>query len=173
MTGVADAASQGKEPITALLVEAKGGSLTFELEIPASNFEDLELLERDCQNLPENAQGGQRGRRQNKFRRMDERGLSTTKKAVLRISAERLCSSAEKRLIHLNWDTLWEQFVCPTRAFSEMGLSEGIPFKTCANPQACNRNINWANVYESEMGQTDRDVNYSGASPTSSTHPPI
>ena len=33
-----------------------------------------------------------------------------------------------------------------------MRLSEGIPFKTCANPPARNQNINRANLYENEMG---------------------
>ena len=32
-----------------------------------------------------------------------------------------------------------------------MRLSEGIPFKTCANPQARDQNINQANLYENEM----------------------
>ena len=33
-----------------------------------------------------------------------------------------------------------------------MRLSEGIPFnKTCANPQARDQNIDWANLYENEM----------------------
>ena len=32
-----------------------------------------------------------------------------------------------------------------------MHLSEGIPLKTSANPQACGQNINRANLYENEM----------------------
>ena len=46
-----------------------------------------------------------------------------------------------------------------------MRLSERIPFKTCANPQARNQNINRANAYENRMVQADRDLNCSGASP--------
>ena len=42
-------------------------------------------------------------------------------------------------------------FVCPVKLLSCMSLSEGIPFKTCANPQARNREINRANLYENEM----------------------
>ena len=32
-----------------------------------------------------------------------------------------------------------------------MRLSEGTPFKTCANPQARDQNINLGNLYENEM----------------------
>ena len=32
-----------------------------------------------------------------------------------------------------------------------MHLSEGIPFKACANPHARDQNINSANLYENEM----------------------
>ena len=32
-----------------------------------------------------------------------------------------------------------------------MRLSEGIPFNTCADPQARSQNINRANEYENEM----------------------
>ena len=32
-----------------------------------------------------------------------------------------------------------------------MRLSEGIPFKTCANPRAREPNINRANLYENQM----------------------
>ena len=46
-----------------------------------------------------------------------------------------------------------------------MGLSEGIPFKTCANPQARDQNMKRANLCENEMVQTYRDLNCSGASP--------
>ena len=41
--------------------------------------------------------------------------------------------------------------VCPTKVLSPMRLSEGIPFKTCDNPQAHNRKLNRANRYENEM----------------------
>ena len=47
-----------------------------------------------------------------------------------------------------------------------MRLSEGNPFKTCANPQAHNQKLVRANVYENEMVWTYRDLNRSGASPT-------
>ena len=46
-----------------------------------------------------------------------------------------------------------------------MRLSEEIPSKTCADPQAHNQNLNRANLYESEMVQTYRDLNCSGPSP--------
>ena len=45
-----------------------------------------------------------------------------------------------------------------------MRLSEGNPFKTCANPQAHNQKLSQANVYENEMVETYRDLNCSGAS---------
>ena len=48
-----------------------------------------------------------------------------------------------------------------------MRPSEGNLFKTCANPQAHNQKLRRANRYESEMVLTYRDLNCSGASPTS------
>ena len=51
-----------------------------------------------------------------------------------------------------------------------MRLSEEITFKTRANPQVCDQNINRANVYESKLAQTYRDSNCAGASPTLTTH---
>ena len=65
-----------------------------------------------------------------------------------------------------------------TKVLSKMRLSEGIPFKTCANPPARDQNINRANIYElgyrpplrgvsrARMVYTYRDLNRSGASPT-------
>ena len=48
-----------------------------------------------------------------------------------------------------------------------MHLSEGNPFKTCANPLALNQRLNQENLYENEMIETYRDLNSSeGASPT-------
>ena len=47
-----------------------------------------------------------------------------------------------------------------------MRLSEGNPFKTCANPQAHNVFLSRANRYENKMVYTYRDLNCSGASPT-------
>ena len=46
-----------------------------------------------------------------------------------------------------------------------MRLFEGNLFKTCANPQAHNQKINWANRYENKLVLTYRDLNCSGASP--------
>ena len=46
-----------------------------------------------------------------------------------------------------------------------MRLSEGNPFKTCANPEAHNQKLSRANLYENEMVKTYRDLNCSGASP--------
>ena len=46
-----------------------------------------------------------------------------------------------------------------------MRLSEGNPFKTCANPQAHDLLLSRANRYENEMVSTYRDLNCSGASP--------
>ena len=46
-----------------------------------------------------------------------------------------------------------------------MRLSEGISFKTCAKPRARGQIINRANLYESELVETYRDLNCSGASP--------
>ena len=46
-----------------------------------------------------------------------------------------------------------------------MRLSEGNPFKTCANPQRHNQKLNKANRYENEMVETYRNLNCSGASP--------
>ena len=44
-----------------------------------------------------------------------------------------------------------------------MHLSEGIPFKTCANLQVRDQNIHRANAYENEMVLlTYRDLNRSG-----------
>ena len=59
------------------------------------------------------------------------------------------------------------RFVCPAKVLSQMRLSEGIPLKACANPQARGQNINRANLYENKMVQTDRDLNCSGACPIS------
>ena len=47
----------------------------------------------------------------------------------------------------------------------KMRLSQGVPFKTCANPPASDQNINRANLYENEMVQTYRDLNCAGESP--------
>ena len=55
--------------------------------------------------------------------------------------------------------------------FSYMRLSEGNPFKTCANPQAHNQKLNRANRYENEMVYTYRDLNCSGASPIKKAPP--
>ena len=52
-----------------------------------------------------------------------------------------------------------------------MGLSEGKPFKTGANPHTRDQNINRANVCENKMVQTHRDLNCSGASPKKGPHP--
>ena len=46
-----------------------------------------------------------------------------------------------------------------------MRLSEGNPFKTCANAQAHNLLLSRANRYENEMVQKYRDLNCSRASP--------
>ena len=46
-----------------------------------------------------------------------------------------------------------------------MRLSEGVPLKTCDNPEARDQNINRANVYENERVETSRNSNCSGASP--------
>ena len=42
-------------------------------------------------------------------------------------------------------------FDCPTKVLSLMRLFEGIPFKTCVNPQAHDQNVNRANLYENEV----------------------
>ena len=57
------------------------------------------------------------------------------------------------RLIRLTfWDTLWEQFCLADQiALIDACLSEGSPFKTCANPQKHNEKLSRANVYESKM----------------------
>ena len=39
------------------------------------------------------------------------------------------------------------------------------PFKTCANPQARDQNINRGNLYENEMVLTYHNLHFSGASP--------
>ena len=49
-------------------------------------------------------------------------------------------------------ETCYEsKFVCPTKVLSEMRLSEWIPFKTRANPQAQNPKLNRANLYENKI----------------------
>ena len=54
-----------------------------------------------------------------------------------------------------------------------MRLSEGIPCKTCANPQASGQNTNRANVCENQMVLTYRDLNCSAASLTNERHPDV
>ena len=59
---------------------------------------------------------------------------------------------SDMRLIHLIFETRYESnFVCPTKMLSQKRLSEGIPFKNCANPQAHDQNVTRANLYENEM----------------------
>ena len=41
-----------------------------------------------------------------------------------------------------------------------MRLSEGSPFKTCANPPARNQSINRANLYENEMVYHRHQLDY-------------
>ena len=48
-----------------------------------------------------------------------------------------------------------------------MRLSEGNPFKTCANPQACDQKLSRANRYENKMVLTYLDLNCWGASASS------
>ena len=50
-----------------------------------------------------------------------------------------------------------------------MHLSERIPFKTWANPQAHNQELKRANLYENDMVSTYRDLNRSGASQNKKT----
>ena len=50
------------------------------------------------------------------------------------------------------FETRYESnLVCPTKVLSQMRLSEGNPFKTCADPQAHKQKISRANRYENEM----------------------
>ena len=56
--------------------------------------------------------------------------------------------------------------VCPTGVLSWMRLSEGNPFKTCANPQAHNLLLSRANRYANGMVWACRDLGCSGASPS-------
>ena len=53
-----------------------------------------------------------------------------------------------------------------------MRLSEGIPFKTCANPRARDQNIKRANVYENGMVETYHDSSCSRAGKKEYTPPP-
>ena len=46
-----------------------------------------------------------------------------------------------------------------------MRLSEAIPFKTFANPQARDQNIKRGNLYENEMVETYRDLSCAEESP--------
>ena len=63
-----------------------------------------------------------------------------------------LCS--EKHLIHLIfWGTSWEQLCLSDQStLIDASLSQGISFKTFANPQSRDQNINRANLCENENG---------------------